>query len=126
MCLVVRRDPLKLRVAATNVETRCRLSSCQQLNTRHTLSSSSSSRKQDGVKTLSAEISQSPKSGFCLLIYQALTSLRSTETVEKNLCCRLKVDIMSVIDVNENEHTNRRYAVVVFVLMIKFMMIRHC
>jgi len=31
----------------------------------------------------------------------------------------LKIDIMSVIDVNE--HTSRRYAVVFFVLMKKFM-----
>jgi len=30
----------------------------------------------------------------------------------KNLCCLLKVDITSVTDVNENEHTSRRYVVV--------------
>jgi len=32
----------------------------------------------------------------------------------KNLCCLLKIDITSVVDANENEHTSRRYAVVVF------------
>jgi len=32
----------------------------------------------------------------------------------KNLCCLLKVDITSVIDANENEHTSRPYTVVFF------------
>jgi len=30
----------------------------------------------------------------------------------KNLCCLLKIDITSVTDTNENEHTSRRYTVV--------------
>jgi len=30
----------------------------------------------------------------------------------KNLCCCVKIDITSVIDANENDHTSRRYAVV--------------
>jgi len=30
----------------------------------------------------------------------------------KNLCCLLKIDITSVIDATENEHTSRRYTVV--------------
>ena len=40
----------------------------------------------------------------------------------KNLCCLLKIDITSVIDATENEHTSRRYTVVFFVLVTKFMM----
>jgi len=32
----------------------------------------------------------------------------------ENLCCLQKIDITSVIDANENEHTSRRYTVVVF------------
>jgi len=32
----------------------------------------------------------------------------------KNLCCLLKIDITSVIDAKENEHTSRRYTVVFF------------
>jgi len=39
----------------------------------------------------------------------------------KNICCLLKIDITSVVDANENEHTSRRYTVVFsFVLVIKF------
>jgi len=30
----------------------------------------------------------------------------------KNLCCFVKIDITSVIDAHENDHTSRRYAVV--------------
>jgi len=50
-----------------------------------------------------------------------LTSLRAAKTAEKNLCCLLKINITSVIDTNENEHASRRYAVVFFVLVAKFM-----
>jgi len=32
----------------------------------------------------------------------------------KNLCCLLNIDITSVIDATENEHTSRRYTVVFF------------
>jgi len=32
----------------------------------------------------------------------------------KNPCCLLKIDITSVMDANENEHTSRRYAAVFF------------
>ena len=35
-----------------------------------------------------------------------------------------KIDITSVVDANENEHTSRRYTVFL-VLIMKFMMIRH-
>jgi len=30
----------------------------------------------------------------------------------KNLCCLLKIDVTSVIDAIENEHTSRQYTVV--------------
>jgi len=43
----------------------------------------------------------------------------------KNLCCLLKIDITSVIDANENEHTSRRYTVVFFVLVMKSLMMCH-
>jgi len=36
----------------------------------------------------------------------------------KNLCCLVKIDITSVIDINENKHTSRRYAVVVFFVLV--------
>jgi len=42
-----------------------------------------------------------------------LTSLWRAKQ-RKNLCCLLKVDIMSVTDANENQHASRRYAVVFF------------
>jgi len=35
-----------------------------------------------------------------------------SENSGKNLCCVLKIDITSVIDANENEHTSRQYTVV--------------
>ena len=41
------------------------------------------------------------------------------------LCCLLKIDITSVIDANENDHTSRRYTVVFFVFVMKFVMICH-
>jgi len=59
------------------------------------------------VNPLSAVVSKVSKT-------RHLTSLQPAETAEKNLCCLLKIDITSVIDVNENEHTSRRYAVVFF------------
>jgi len=32
----------------------------------------------------------------------------------KNFCCFLKINITPVINVNENEHTSRRYTIVFF------------
>ena len=53
-----------------------------------------------GVKTLSAELRKSAK----LLSADFTEASRNSK---KNLYGVLKIDIMSVIDVNENEHTSR-------------------
>jgi len=47
-------------------------------------------------------------------ILSANFAAASKKTTEKNLCCLLKIDITSVVDANEKEHTSRRYAVVFF------------
>ena len=55
-----------------------------------------------------------------------LLRVAASKNSGKNLCCVLKIDITSVIDVDENEHASRRCAVVFFVLIMKFMTICHC
>jgi len=71
-----------------------------------------SSRDLGAIKCLIAElikVSNAPHLTVKILNADFAAASRNSG---KNICCLPKIDVTSVIDANENEHTSRRYAVV--------------
>jgi len=64
------------------------------------------------VKFLIAELSEVSKTPHLTVKILSADFAAASKNSGKNLCCLLKIDITSVIDANENEHTSRRYTVV--------------
>jgi len=71
------------------------------------------SPSRDAVKFLIGELREVRKTQHLTVHVLSADFAAASENSGKNLCCLLKIDITSVIDANENEHTSRRYAVVV-------------
>jgi len=77
------------------------------------------------INFLSAELIKVSKTPHLTVKILSADFVAASKKSGKNLCCLVKIDIMSMIDANESEHTSRRYMVVFFVLATKFMIICH-
>jgi len=77
------------------------------------------------VKFLIAEHSEVSKTRHLTVKFLSADFAAASKNSGKNPCCLLKIDIMSLMDANENEHTSRRLYDCFLLLVMKFMMICH-
>ena len=64
------------------------------------------------VKFLIAEHSEVSKTRHLTVKFLSADFAVASKNSGKNPCCLLKIDITSLMDANENEHTSRHYTVV--------------
>jgi len=67
---------------------------------------------QDAVNFLSTELSKVSKTRYLTVKILSADFAAASKNSGKNLCCLPKIDVTSIIDANDNEHTSRRYTVV--------------